>query len=102
MSVIGGRRVPDDEWFSWQADGQIRPGDYGKIVDDRKVTWFVCAPDGSRFMLASPQSPDRAGRHHEVDEHEDGTITVEPKPGNSNSILSPNGWHGWIYRGEWR
>jgi hypothetical protein len=31
------------------------------------------------------------------------TITVEPKPGNSNSILCPTcGWHGYIDHGVWR
>lgn len=94
--------MPDDEWFSQQADGLITPGDYGKIIDAGRVTWFVCTPDGARFMLASPHSPDSAGRSHEVEEHDDGTITIEPRPGNSNSILSPQGWHGWLYRGVWR
>ena len=40
---------------------------------------------------------------HDVDEHDDGTITIEAKPTNSNSILCPFcGWHGYIDRGVWR
>lgn len=104
-NTVIGRRIPDDQWFFWQAEGKIQPGDYGKVSDDpptsSRWTWFVKAPDGVVFQLASPQRPDAAGRHHEVEEHEDGTITVEPRPGNSNSILSPCGWHGYIHRGVW-
>lgn len=45
---------------------------------------------------------------HHVEEHEDGTISVLPRPGNSNSILV-NGsgstdatrYHGYIRRGVW-
>lgn len=32
---------------------------------------------------------------HEVTEHDDGTITVNP------SILMPSRYHGWLRRGEW-
>jgi hypothetical protein len=73
------------------------PGDYGLVNGE----WCVCAPDGGRFMLASVAHPDQAGNHHEVEVHDDGTISVMPRPGNSNSILSPRGWHGYIDRGEW-
>ena len=33
---------------------------------------------------------------HEVEEHDDGTITVSP------SIVTSDGWHGWLDRGVWR
>lgn len=59
--------------------------------------WFVKPPCGHHFHLA--YSPDRAV--HEIDEHEDGTISVEGKPNNSNSILCNCGWHGFIVRGVW-
>ena len=79
------------------------PGEYSLMsVTDGVPLWIVCAPDGgSKFQLANRLYPDSNGRVHEVEEHEDGTITVAPKPHNSNSILSPGGWHGWIYRGVW-
>lgn len=92
-----GRRIPDEEWFQWQADGRIEPGDFGKVDGE----WLVKSPDGVVFQLASERSPDASGRHHEVEEHEDGMISVEPRTNNSNSILSPRGWHGWIRRGVW-
>lgn len=67
--------------------------------------WNIRPPCGHNGMIG----PEPAGKGHQVDEHEDGTITVEPKPGNSNSILctwpvdgKPCGWHGYIDRGVWR
>lgn len=89
--ITQGRRIPDCEFAA-------EPGDYGLVGGE----WIVCSPDGCTFMLASPEHPDQAGRRHEVDVHNDGTITVEPKPGNSNSVLSPKGWHGYLTAGVWR
>ena len=37
---------------------------------------------------------------HTVREHEDGTISVRPGDGSSNSILQ-NTWHGYIEHGVW-
>jgi hypothetical protein len=43
--------------------------------------------------------------HHTVREHEDGTISVRPNDGSSNSILQHGSrsvsWHGYIERGVW-
>jgi hypothetical protein len=43
--------------------------------------------------------------HHTVREHEDGTISVRPNDGSSNSILQhgsqTHSWHGYIERGVW-
>jgi hypothetical protein len=88
--VTQGRRIPDDEFPE-------EPGDYGKVGDG----WVVCTPDGSRFHLATALHPDGAGKHHEVEEHDDGTVSVLPRPNNSNSILSPKGWHGYLRHGVW-
>lgn len=70
-------------------DGSIpEPGEYGKGADGH---WQCCPPD-----------TDLIGglRHHDVIEHDDGTITVSP------SILirghSGREWHGWLERGIWR
>lgn len=103
MSVeTQGRRVHDDV-----SPFELQPGEYMK----RRTTngkeswemWYVRAPDGSApFFLANEHQRDSNGKAHEVEEHEDGTITVQPRPNNSNSILSPSGWHGYIYRGVWR
>lgn len=43
---------------------------------------------------------------HTVREHEDGTISVRPGDGSSNSILISGSrgrkWHGYIEHGIWR
>lgn len=73
---------------------QRQPGDYCKVLPEDedglagKVTWYVCDPNGVVGRLVD----------HIVTEHEDGTITVSP------SILdaAPDGWHGYLERGEWR
>jgi hypothetical protein len=65
-------------------------GSYGPSGD----TWHVKAPDGSLGNL----------RNHDVEEHEDGTITVSP----SILITTHRGgqdvelWHGYLERGVWR
>jgi hypothetical protein len=71
------------------------PGTYGKGSDGK---WFGCPPqslDSDGFPLAANLS------NHQVEEHEDGTITVSP------SILITAAhrsklWHGFLERGEWR
>lgn len=51
------------------------------------------APCGHRFYFAN---------EHEVDEHGDGTFSVQPKPSNSNSILCRVcGWHGYVDHNIW-
>ena len=66
----------------------LNPGEYGKWTDG---TWSACTPNGHGANLS----------HHDVVEHEDGTITVTP------SILVSNNkdgalWHGYLTRGVWR
>lgn len=77
--MIGRRIHTRAEW------NEQRPGDY--LWDENTGRWWVRDPDGN---------PGTLGAAHTVTEHEDGTITVEP------SIWDyPNGWHGWLRRGEW-
>jgi hypothetical protein len=92
MTTTPGHRVEDHDafwasagvWWKWNVEGQ-------------GVRWMVRPPCGHHFMLA------HGTPRHDVDEHDDGAITVEPKPGNSNSILCPKcGWHGYIDHGVWR
>jgi len=98
-----GRRFPDGDW-------PTEPGGYAKTqMSDGTVVWVLRVPiGGSCFMIGDGSGRDANGQRHWVQEHEDGTITVQPNPPdarperrNSNSILF-NGWHGYIYRGEWR
>lgn len=88
---------------------ELEPGDYTKMHTTNSAetesweVWFVRTPDGSAsFYLANEHDRDRNGRCHHVEEHEDGTISVLPQPGNSNSIMAPGEkWHGFLRRGEW-
>jgi hypothetical protein len=84
---------PPGVWWKWET---VDLGDGGPSV----TRWMVRPPCGHSFMLAPGGK--RTGPAHEVDEHDDGMVTVEPKPGNSNSILCACGWHGYIDHGVWR
>lgn len=106
-----GRRRPDTPQDSLPDD--LQRGDYWKLLDVSSgepvqenhpsnltgTAWMVCVPMGDRegFSVATL-------RLHTVREHEDGTISVRPGDGSSNSILThgANGqsWHGYIEHGE--
>lgn len=108
-----GRRLPDLAFDQWHEDAE--PGDYWKILNvgdgqPRKseepsnltgTCWFVLAPrgDGEGFALGRLEL-------HTVREHNDGTISVRPGDGSSNSILIGGArgfsWHGYIEHGVWR
>ena len=90
----------------------IKPGDYWKVLDAdgsplksthpqnlTKGCWYVAVPSNrgdEAYMLGYLVN-------HTVREHEDGTISVLPGDGSSNSILINRGqresWHGYIRRG---
>lgn len=90
---------PDDFYgeppVAWKWEN-VDLGDGGPAV----VRWMIRPPCGHKFMLAP--AGNRTGPTHEVDEHDDGTISVQPKPTNSNSILCPScGWHGYVDHNDW-
>ena len=94
-----GRQAKDDDDY-WAS-----PGAWEKWTLEGVTCWMARPPCGHNNLLG-PKPP---AHGHEVDEHEDGMITVEPKPGNSNSILcgwpvdgGTCGWHGYIDHGVWR
>lgn len=62
----------------------LREGDYGQ---DSKGIWSVRPPGHHAGGI-----PD-----HEVEEHEDGTITVKP-----SIVLTDPPWHGYLTKGEWK
>lgn len=106
-----GRRRPDTPHGSLPDD--IQPGDYWKVIKRDSsgpmlsaaasnltgYVWTVVAPfDDGSFGIGDL-------RQHTVREHEDGTISVRPGDGSSNSIAISRGdrrWHGYIEHGEWR
>jgi hypothetical protein len=70
----------------------MHEGDYGCF--DGK--WWGFAPGGGLASLDE----------HEVEEHEDDTITVNPSVVYDRPFLPGDrehrAWHGYIVRGEWR
>jgi hypothetical protein len=106
-----GRRLEDVAFGDLPAD--LEPGTYWRYLDETGEpmecsaeqrargnltggVWGFCAPNGAgigTLML------------HTVREHEDGTATIAPGDGSSNSVLISSGersWHGFLERGVWR
>jgi hypothetical protein len=99
-----GRRVPDGVMRGWGAE----PGAYGRVLSDGVWIWYACTPNGLLGDLAA----------HEVIEHEDGTISVNPSleigtaPGSEIQIVDEVAfdrsggregyWHGFLKHGVWR
>lgn len=95
----------------WLPD-DIEPGDYWMVIDrssgrpahsdaPSNLTggiWMVAAPMSYGFAVANLEK-------HTVREHEDGTISVRPNDGSSNSLLVTGyrgeQWHGYIEKGVW-
>lgn len=84
-----GRRVYPGE------HGQISfaEGDYGRTMYNE---WLARPPGCGLGSLAD----------HQVEEHEDGTITVKPSI-QADEVIRPGkqnipAWHGFLERGVWR
>ncbi len=98
-----GRRIPDR--MDGSLDG-VEPGDYWR---DQNGDWTAAVPN-PKLPAYKPEYAHGiclAGlSKHDVTEHEDGTITVNP----SIKVTSPWGpdrvehewYHGWLERGIWR
>ena len=107
-SVVG-RRHPDTKEGDLPAD--LQPGDYWKILDADGTPKTSTAPSnltGTCWHVAVPLGVGAEAYslgnliQHTVREHEDGTISVLPGDGSSNSILvrrRNESWHGYIRRG---
>jgi hypothetical protein len=108
--VSVGRRRPDAREDELPTD--LQPGDYWKLLDREtgepvvivdhpgKLTphdWKAAVPMSYGFAIAWL-------RNHTVREEEDGTISVRPGDGSSNSILvtghDGETWHGYIEHGR--
>lgn len=93
----------------------LQPGDYWRLTDDDGVpltpeqydgrsrpsnltggVWQFFSPDGNGIGTLVA---------HTVRLEEDGTISVRPGDGSSNSILHTGGadrsWHGYVEHGAW-
>lgn len=112
-----GRRLPDTRFGDLPDD--VQPGDVWKYVNGHDGGTLLASavyPDadmsgnltGGVWGYASPDGNGIGTLAlHTVREHDDGTISVLPGDGSSNSILHTGGskgltWHGYIYNGEWR
>lgn len=119
MTDVQGRRLVDAPFNEFPlAYHDLQPGDYWRALtrdwsrpirsDEYPSTataeqlagnltgavWGMIDPLGSYCVLSI----------HTVRENDDGTITVAPGDGSSNSILNsgPKGdWHGYIDHGRW-
>lgn len=110
--TLTGRRRPDTPQGDLPDD--IQAGDYWRVLNHGNGkpvqvnhpgnltggVWYVVAP--------MPNDGYAIGRLelHTVREHEDGTISVRPGDGSSNSILirghHGQTFHGYIEHGVWR
>lgn len=114
---MNGRRRPDTNFGSIPDDPQA--GDYWKYLTYGGEPMSTHEYSGANPEMAAGNlegtvwgyfSPDGNGMgtlvYHTVREHEDGTISVKPGDGSSNSIKHTGGathtmWHGYIYKGVW-
>jgi hypothetical protein len=72
-------------------DGPVdRPMALGDYLRDEHGVWWCCVPKVCENGIGNL-------RNHQIEEHEDGTITVSP------SILLGGScsWHGYLKRGVW-
>lgn len=107
--ALTGRRRPDLLFSKIHDD--IQPGDYWKIVEEDgspEVSHADGNLTGTVWMVACPMPNGGYGlghlMNHTVREETDGTISVRPGDGSSNSILMNAGggqYHGYIEHGVW-
>lgn len=102
---LQGQRLPDLDYGENFTMRQDPPGTFRKIINHPPSAvggtnltgdlWFVITPNGLHGNLSN----------HTVREEDDGSISVKPGDGSSNSILVGGGdgesWHGYITRGLW-
>jgi hypothetical protein len=92
--------------------GDVQPGDYWRVLNSDGTPATSDAKSnltGAVWMVAAPMPNGDPGIAriplHTVREEPDGTISVRPGDGSSNSIKitgHEGGWHGYIEHGEWR
>lgn len=114
--MIGQKRDPTTPVHELEAgDYVLHTITYRDCIFD---AWWYCSPNGliGRLSMSEDVALGVVSGCHHVEEHEDGTISVLPQPGNSNSIfvegwphdagLRARGeplkfWHGYIRHGVW-
>lgn len=115
---MNGRRLPDTRFGELPLPlDDLQPGDIWKYMNHDGAplvaselyrnedmsgnltggVWGYCSPDGNGIGTLAL---------HTVREHDDGTVSVRPGDGSSNSILHSGGskglvWHGYIEHNVW-
>lgn len=96
---------PGDYWRYTVGEGeQVRPVSAKAMYGDKAAgnltdgVWGYVSPDGNGIGTLAA---------HTVREHEDGTISIRPGDGTSNSVLHSGGaqdrtWHGYVDHGVWQ
>lgn len=112
--TLTGRRRPPTRFGDLPDD--LQPGDYWRYVNREGGEPMSAAtyrggpvPSNLTDSVWGYYSPDGNGLGtlvlHTVREHEDGTISVLPGDGSTNSILHKGArdtqWHGYIRHGVW-
>lgn len=109
---MNGRRLDDTVFGHLPSD--IQPGDFWKYLDrndpSKPMDCGQPAADGGNLTRTvwgymSPIGGIGTLRLHTVREEENGSISVRPGDGSSNSILhkcsNDKIWHGYIEKGLW-
>jgi chemotaxis methyl-accepting protein methylase len=87
---------PGDYWKILAATGLPKPSTYASNLT--RTCWYLAVPLGrgdEAYSIANLMA-------HTVREHDDGTISVLPGDGSSNSILvtrHDQTWHGYVRAG---
>jgi hypothetical protein len=96
-----GRRREDCEWgagFPDDLPDDLQLGDYWKYANRQSVE--PTNLEGTVWGVYIPGGPVSCLTKHTVREHDDGTISVRPGDGCSNSIPG-HSFHGYIDHGVW-
>lgn len=105
--ILQGRRREDMPDRFGGLPPKLQVGDFWRAKVQRGKEeiweWWLAAPNKQKpghYVIG------RLSSAFDVQEHDDGAITVMPQPGNSNSILISNPqqgekFHGWIKKGYW-
>lgn len=111
-----GRRLEDTAEGSFPLPyDDLRPCDIWKILDPETGNPIVVADQpsnltGAQWMAIAPGPASDSMMFanltaHTVREHDDGTVSVRPGDGSSNSILvsrrADESWHGYIEHNVW-
>lgn len=116
MDPVTGRRRPDARFGDYPED--IQPGDIWKVLmqngsvlkadEYANGVYDVRGNLTNRVWKYASPSDGRVGILvlHTVREHDDGTVSIRPDDGSSNSVFydrgGPNAWHGYVEHNVWK